>query len=37
MSWTRHVVKARVKEMEEKENTEEKEAREAKAFSRARR
>ena len=37
MSWTRHVVKARVKEMEEKENTEEKETREAKAFSRARR
>ena len=36
MSWTRHVVKARVKEME-KENTEEKETREAKAFSRARR
>ena len=37
VSWTRHVVKARVKEMEEKENMEEKETREAKACSRARR
>ena len=35
MSWTRHMVKARVKEMEEKENTEDRETREAKVFSKA--
>ena len=37
MSWTRHVVKARVKEMEEKENMEERETWEAKEVSRVRR